>query len=313
MKANEAAPAEWHNRLTRNPAAPAESPFLLAKPVLQLGKNCWRWLHLLSLDAPLVGVLWQLLFARALRVHLPPVVTLVMALVIWLIYVADRILDSYRTEQGAPQAARHRFYRAHRLAFLPAFLTVLLGTAWMSYADLGFKLWRDGLLLAAVVGGYFALVHLLGTRAQKWFPKEIAVATLFGIGTFLPVGVNIQRLHARFLLPFLLFLLVLWMNTLLIEYSEWVTLRGRDAERPHESTVLLGRHLAAFGFAVGALALCATAGGWFPLTRPILLAEGLSALALGVLGWQWRRISSYAVRVAADVVLLTPLLLLLKR
>lgn len=72
----------------------------------------------------------------------------------------------------------------------------------------------------------------------------------------------------------------------------------------------MGQHSAAFGLVVGALALCAIASGWFPLTRPILLAEGLSALALGMLGWQWRRISSHAVRVTADVLLLTPLLLL---
>ncbi len=313
MKVIEAGPAQWSDRALDRREAPCETPFSLVNVVFRLGKSCWRWFHLLSLDAPAVGVLWQLLFAKALHVHLPAVVTLIMALVIWLIYVADRILDSYRAGEGRSEPLRHQFYRAHRVAFLPAFVTVLLATAWMSYADLGFKLWLDGLLLAAVVGGYFALVHLLGSRGQKWFPKEIAVAILFGFGTFLPVGVKIQQLHFRFLLPFLLFLLVLWMNTLLIEYAEWVKLRGGDAERPHESTVLLGQHLAAFGLAVGTLALCATAGRWFPLARPILFAEGLSALALGVLGWQWRGISSYALRLAADAVLLTPLLLLLKK
>lgn len=278
--------------------------------VLELGRNFWAWLHLLSLDAPLVGVLWQLLFAKALRVHLAPVATLVTGLVIWLIYVADRILDSYQPEEGMEEALRHRFYRAHRMAFLPAFLTGLLVTSWMACAYLGFKTWRDGLLLAAIVGGYFAVVHVLGDRAQKWFPKEIAVAILFGAGTFMPVDVEVQQLHPRFLLPFLLFLLLLWMNTLFIEYSEWVALRGRAADRPHGSTVVMGRHSATFGFMVGALALGAIASGWFPLARPILLAEGLSALGLGVLAWQWRRISSYTVRITADLVLLTPLVLL---
>ena len=183
---------------------------------------------------------------------------------IWLIYVADRILDSYQTEEGPGEALRHRFYRAHRMAFLPAFLVTFLVTGWMAFADLGFKTWRDGLLLATVVGGYFAVVHILGGRAQKWFPKEIAVAILFGIGTFMPVGVRLQEFHLRFLLPFVLFLLVLWMNTLIIEYSEWVALRRRDADRPHESTILVGRHLVAFGIAVGVLALCAMAGRSVP-------------------------------------------------
>ncbi len=306
---------EWSGRsLERVEAWAGTGKRLLSANLLSdLAKNSWAWLHLLSLDAPLVGVLWQLLFAKALRVHLAPVVNLITALVIWLIYVADRILDSYEAEESAEEAVRHRFYRAHRVAFLPAFFSVLLVTGWMAFADLGFKTWRDGLLLATIVGGYFAVVHILGGSAQKWFPKEIAVAILFGIGTFMPVGVRVQQFHLRFLLPFVLFLLVLWMNTLIIEYSEWVTLRRRDADRPHESTILVGRYLAAFGAAVGVLALSAMASRWFPLARPILLAEALSAMGLAMLGWQWRRISSYAVRVAADVVLLTPLLLFLLR
>ena len=315
MKATPTAAMEWSGRSLERVEAWAGTGkrFPSANLLSDLAKNSWAWLHLLSLDAPLVGVLWQLLFAKALRVHLAPVVNLITALVIWLIYVADRILDSYEAEESAEEAVRHRFYRAHRVAFLPAFFSVLLVTGWMAFADLGFKTWRDGLLLATIVGGYFAVVHILGGSAQKWFPKEIAVAILFGIGTFMPVGVRVQQFHLRFLLPFVLFLLVLWMNTLIIEYSEWVTLRRRDADRPHESTILVGRYLAAFGAAVGVLALSAMASRWFPLARPILLAEALSAMGLAMLGWQWRRISSYAVRVAADVVLLTPLLLFLLR
>ena len=309
-KASETAHRQWSASSSERAETWASKRTSIASLVWELGKNSWAWLHLLSLDAPLVGILWQLLFAKALRVHLAPVVTLVTGLVIWLIYVADRILDSYQPEEGREEALRHRFYRTHRMAFLPAFFTVLLVTGWMACAYLGFKTWRDGLLLAAIVGGYFAVVHVLRGRAQKWFPKEIAVAILFGAGTFMPVDVQIQQLHLRFLLPFLLFLLVLWMNTLFIEYSEWVALRGGDSDRPHESTILVGRNLAAFGLGVGILALSAMASRWFPLARPVLLAEGLSALGLGMLGWQWRRISSYAVRITADLVLLTPLLLL---
>jgi hypothetical protein len=310
-KASDAFLAQWSDRSPVRRDAWPEPRRSVSKFIWEVGRSSWAWLHLLSFDAPLVAVLWQLLFARALRAHLPPQVTLVTALVIWLIYVADRILDSYQTVETDGEALRHQFYRAHRLAFLPAFFAILLVTGWMSYADLGFKTWRDGLLLAAIVGGYFAVVHLLGGNVQKWFPKEMAVAILFGVGTFMPVSVRLRELHSRFLLPFLLFLLVLWMNTLLIEYSEWITLRGREAGRPHESTVLVGGHLAGLAVVVGFLALCAMASRWFPLTRPILLAEAMSAWALALLAWKWRKISSYAVRAIADVVLLTPVFLLI--
>jgi uncharacterized membrane protein YfbV (UPF0208 family) len=275
-----------------------------------LAKHPWVWLHLLSLDAPLVAVLWQLLFVETLHAHLAPVVTVLMALVIWLVYVADRILDSFQPNECTEEAMRHRFYREHRTAFLPPFFAILLVTGWMSYADLGERMRRDGLLLALAVSAYFGVVHMLKSKARGWFPKEIVVAILFAAGTFMPVGIRSRGLQVSFLLPFALFILVLWMNTLLIEYSEWMTLREGDADRPHESTIKAGRHLAAFSIGIAALALCAMGSHTFTSARPILLAEALSALALGALGLYWRGISSYVVRIAADVTLLTPALLL---
>jgi hypothetical protein len=238
-------------------------------------------------------------------------VTVLMALVVWLIYVADRILDSFQPNAGTVEAVRHRFYREHRIAFLPPFFAILLLTGWMSYADLGERMRRDGLLMALIVGAYFGVVHVLRSRARPWFPKEIVVAILFAIGTFLPVGVRVHGLQVSFLLPFALFILVLWINTLLIEYSEWMTLREGHAGRPHESTIAAGNHLVAFSVGVGSLALCAMTRQTFTSARPILLAEALSALALGALALYWRGISSYVVRIAADVTLLTPALLLI--
>src|SRR5277367_6770232 len=95
-----------------------------------LTKHPWTWLHLLSLDAPLIAVLWQLLFIETLHMHLSPVVTVLMALVVWLVYVADRILDSFQPNSAMVEAIRHRFYRKHRIAFLPPFFTILLVAGW---------------------------------------------------------------------------------------------------------------------------------------------------------------------------------------
>lgn len=282
----------------------------------ELYKYPWMWPHLLSLDAPAVAVLWQLLFVKVLHARVAPVATEVLALVIWLIYVADRILDSYQADQNAREPLRHQFYRAYRKAFLLPFFAVLLFTAWTCYADLGLRIRRDGLWLASLVGLYLMLVHAVGGKARGWFPKELAVAILFGAGTLMPVAIRVP-FHLFFLLPFLLFFSVLWMNTLLIEYSEWLTLREGDEGRPHASTILLGKHLAAFGVGAGIVALFATIVPAFAPARPILLAEALSALALAGLGFYWCRISSHtvgqAVGVAADMALLAPLVVFLLR
>ena len=56
----------------------------------------WLWPNLLSLDAPVVALLWQILFARCFhaRVELLPSILLVLA--VWLIYAADRTIDAWR-------------------------------------------------------------------------------------------------------------------------------------------------------------------------------------------------------------------------
>jgi hypothetical protein len=270
----------------------------------------WIWPTLLSLDAPLVAVVWQLLFAATVHAHVAPAATAVTALAVWLIYVADRILDSFQADQDARQPVRHRFYRAHRTAFWVPFLAVLLFTCWMTGTHLDPRTLHAGIWLALAVGAYFIRVHALRPGAEQLFPKELAVAILFAAGTCLPVATGVQYFQLWFLLPVFLFVLVLWMNTSAIEYTEWLRLRDGQADRPHESTILAGSRLDLLGIAVAAVAIGASASSTFQMARPILLAIGTSAIALGVIGLCWRTIPSHIVRLTADAALLTPVLFL---
>ncbi len=56
----------------------------------------WLWPNLLSLDAPVVAVLWQILFARCFQVPVDALAALLLLLTVWLIYAADRTLDAWR-------------------------------------------------------------------------------------------------------------------------------------------------------------------------------------------------------------------------
>ena len=73
------------------------------------------WLTVLSLDAPAVAVLWQLLFARSFHARLGASVTILLALVVWLIYVADRVLDALK----APAEYLADFAAVPGFEFLP--------------------------------------------------------------------------------------------------------------------------------------------------------------------------------------------------
>jgi hypothetical protein len=289
-------PPEPVNRVGTAVATPDEP--LRARP--------WIWPTLLSLDAPLVAILWQLLFAATLRTRVAPAATAVMALAVWLIYVSDRILDSFQADENTQQPLRHRFYRAHRMAFLPPFLAILVFTCWLAFTQLDPRTLRAGIVLGLAIGFYFVAVHALGRRAQECFPKELVVAILFAAGSCLPVWVEIREFEMPLLLPISLFVVVLWMNALLIEYTEWLRLREGEADRPHSTTILGGRFLVPLGVAIGTVALAASAAKTFDAARPLLLAEGASALALSGIGLRWRRVPSHIVRLAADAALLTP-------
>src|SRR5258705_13020409 len=73
----------------------------------------WLWPNLLSLDAPLVRVLWQASLAQRYAVPLRPAARVALFLTVWGIYIADRLLD-VRHPAVTAEPARHRFYRRHR-------------------------------------------------------------------------------------------------------------------------------------------------------------------------------------------------------
>lgn len=112
----------------------------------------------MSLDAPLVAVLWQAALARAHKVTLMPAVHVVLFLAVWVIYMLDRVLDGFSMPQDARLSIRHEFYRRNRWLFLllviPSGVFALLFLA-TTEIPAGI-LWR-GVALAFVVGLY--LLH----------------------------------------------------------------------------------------------------------------------------------------------------------
>ena len=277
---------------------------------LRLRTRPWIWPGLLSLDAPVVAVLWLLLFSASLNIRVPRSETAVLAMAVWLIYVADRILDSFRESEREPLAPRHRFYREYRAAFVAPFCLILLLAAWMAWTRLDERTLRAGVALAAIVAAYFGVVHLSGSAAQRWFPKELAVALLFCAGTCLPIFVRIGGIGITGISAFIGFVLVAWMNTALIEYAEWIALRDGGAEEPPALTVAVARAMVPLGIAIAILTVIAVAMPAFRDLRLIMLAEAGSALALLALRLSWSRISTYVLRISADAVLCTPAVIL---
>jgi len=73
--------------------------------------------HLLSLDAPTIAVLWTWFVARMTRTAVPWTTEAAMGVTVWLLYAADRLLDTRALDPLGDTSefeARHFFHHRHR-------------------------------------------------------------------------------------------------------------------------------------------------------------------------------------------------------
>ena len=257
----------------------------------------WLWPNLLSLDAPLVAVLWQSFLALRFSLPLSLAGRLVLGLTVWAIYLLDRLLD-VRTPRSIDEPARHRYYRRHSKRMATLLLVVVIADALIAIVWLRPAILRYGLIPLAGVLIYLAAFHAAGQSFK--IPKEIAASMLFTAGTFLTAWTTIPCLSLAW--PAVAFFMLCLANMIAIEAWEW-----RELHPPlHPVTRWLAR---TYLFWVPmAVILCAIAGRnqWYK-------SIALSAAACALLFWLGRRVSLEARRALADGVLLSPLLFLLLR
>lgn len=245
----------------------------------------WLWLNVLSLDAPIVALIWQDFLSRCIPSILRMPGRYVLGLTVWAIYIADRLID-VRSPPGGEETARHRFYRKNAIA-AGLFLTLILAVDLVLALDeLRPEVFLNGLPIGGIVLGYL-LVFSLG-RIQVRFWKQLAGAMLFTAGVFLVSWTTATRPDAIPNAMPLAFGSLCFGNLVLVE--SW------EKHRPIRWFWLWLLALAA---------ICGISGGsrWYG-------AIAVSAAGLALLDLCAARISAPELRgVLADLVLLSPLLI----
>ncbi|MEZ5317032.1 MAG: hypothetical protein R2752_06485 [Vicinamibacterales bacterium] len=269
----------------------------------------WTWPTILSLDAPVVAMLWQGLLARLSGVPLGWAPVVVLGLSVWLSYVLDRWLEAWRLDPADVRTARHAFHQRARWPLAAAWAVVFAIDLVLAFAWLDARMLIAGALLLPPVLAYL-LSHQLVHRDHPWrVPKEICIAALLGGGVVVfPAAVPDPPLGAL-VAPLAGFVLVALANCILI--STWE--RGVDLSQGQTSLALqhpagarFGRRLA-WGLAVGG-GLTAVA-----LRAPTGVAAGCaaaSAALLLVIDRLEARTGPEPARVLADAALMTPLAIL---
>jgi hypothetical protein len=297
LNANTVAPEEVE--LPANAVA-ARRPAVVWRPVAW-----WLWPHVLSLDAPFVAVVWQHWWAQVAGVRVTWVQDAVLALGVWMIYLADRLADTRPGAAEPPDTARHAFSARQRRVLQPLLALVIASLAVLTPAELPGRQFAAGLGLLLVAGGYFWRIHR--RRPQPWvgwFPKEAFVGVIFAAGTCFFVVWRAGAAGGAIIGGVALFGALCFFNCALI--TRWEA-SARDQGEPTSLLHVFPWLESRLG--VGCLGLAVVAGGLGMWAGPaISLPIVLGAMALALLDFQRAAVSVNALRVLADLALLTPLL-----
>jgi hypothetical protein len=254
-----------------------------------------------------------------------------MFLAVWMLYAADRILDARildaRILDTPPLPAahalpdlqdRHRFHHRHRRAF---FLTIVFAA--LALAALLHTLDPRALhlyaLLATLLGVWLLLIHARPIPAADThrLPKELAVGIFFPAAVFIPTVARLPQLRLDLLPVALLLAAVCTLNCLFLYAWE------HPGARPHAhwTTRWLTSHLVTLSLFIAlasAAVLIISLRSPNPLPSPHTLAASallasctlLSALLLLLLHELRHHLKPVHLRALADLVLLTPALIL---
>ena len=268
----------------------------------------WQWPTILSIDAPIVLLVWQAAVAAAAGVALGWPHRAVLAASVWLAYVADRWLEAWRLPASIVRTPRHAFYQRRRWPVAVVGVVILaadiaVATTTLPAGDLVAGSW---LALAAAC---YVLSHQWLHRTARWrVPKELVITVLLAAGVWLFVrqgAVAVVR-------PIVgLFALLVLTNISLI--SAWEV----DVDRRHGQSSLALHSTAAYRWIpllpwVAAFVALVIAIAGAPDVRAVAACALASALLLVASNRMERYTGWPLARVASDLALLTPLALILR-
>jgi hypothetical protein len=274
-----------------------------------------RFWHLASFDAPTVAVIWSLAFAWAARVRLPLWIPILLALSAWAVYVADRLLDAraaLHAHNVVELRQRHLFHHRHRRLLAPSAVAAACAAGCIIYALMPALVRERDSVLGAAALAYFTGVHSsraqpvrgffgrLFSRKPPILSKELLVGLLFTTACTLPAfsRAAVQGSHALWPLS---------VGAAFFALLAWLNCHAIDRWESEPSLSNSGISTPAFILAVAGLPVAYMLQ---PRFAALITVGAASALLLAILDRFRSRLTPLALRVAADLVLLTPLSLL---
>jgi hypothetical protein len=148
--------------------------------------SCWEWPQKVSLEAPLIAVVWLAALAKVHGLVLMPEIYLGLGLMVWGIYLVERIMDARRWDVAVPWTARHAFCVRHRKFLIWLGLPILAGiVVWLALYRMPVWLFEHCRMIGSLVVAYMGWQLWRSGRggdSESELPKSIVAASLFALG-----------------------------------------------------------------------------------------------------------------------------------
>jgi hypothetical protein len=264
--------------------------------------DTFRWWFLLSwmgLDAPCVVSTWTWATSRASGVELPARPVAALFLVVWFIYLSDRLVDVARCRDWSQATGRLCFGRQYRPLFVACLGVCITGIVVVLAAGLPAEVIARAALVAVGVALHCLAFVIPVVLREKLPGKEFGVGLFFALGAYACLGVTVQTL------PLLASIaLVVAFNCLVIAARDADSDRANDPGGASHWWRTMNRDL----FWLGVLLTLTVAVASILLREAAFYLSLAAAFALlTALHRGARRLSGDAVRALADFALFTPI------
>jgi hypothetical protein len=268
----------------------------------------WLWPNLLGLDAPVVAVSWQLLFAKTFDTDFPVVLHVILGLSVWCIYLADRLYDATRTGEPTQGTDRLIFTKRHFKPLAAALAVASVSNLILIIRHVPGNLIIYGLATAFLLVVYYGIRLKGGARLTTLIPREILCGMLFSIGCAItPLAYAAPGTSGlQFWIAVICFGLVCSASCILISIWE----REEDLSAGDRSIATISpritRHISTAIILIGVFSLVQLNSAPWRIHLAVALAAFAQLLALRF----DNRIQKPILRVLGDAVLLSPVVLL---
>lgn len=274
----------------------------------------WLWPNLLSLDAPIVAMVWLFMFQKIWLQVLPWGYYAALGLAVWGIYITDRILDvKMLSPSDMRLGTRHDFHRRHLKSMAAVASLAFVGSLVMAGTHMSYGPLLDyGKPVIFLVIGFFSMTVFSKQDQEIPHLRNVFAGLAFAYGTSMGAhwytgksGV-IDLVHPPFNLmlspEMLAFAILCMLNISAIHF--WEQSRNTndpDTKAAHELALTLPLILLGAGCIV--LALLDEESRSRPFYYSVLIASALLYIA----NRERDRFSLDALRVMADAAMIAPL------